>query len=107
MTPWLYLAIALVFNVSYVYFLKKAEGFTLLWPSVMALLLICVAQYFISRALVAGMGPGLAIAVVSVCVMLGAALMGAFLFAEPVSAQKTLGFALAIVGVAIASLAKA
>jgi multidrug transporter EmrE-like cation transporter len=101
------IAIATLSNLVTVYYLKKAEGFTHLWPSIVALVTISLTQWLISRAMASGMDMGLAIATLVVCVMIGATLMGIFLFDEPVSAQKAVGFGIAAIGVLMASLAKA
>jgi multidrug transporter EmrE-like cation transporter len=101
------IALATLFNLGTVYCLKRAEGFTNLWPSIVALVTISLTQWLLSRAMASGMDMGLAIATLVVCVMVGSTLMGIFLFDEPVSAQKAFGFGIAVIGVLIASVAKA
>jgi quaternary ammonium compound-resistance protein SugE len=101
------IALATLFNLVTVYCLKRAEGFSRLWPSVVALVTICLTQWLLSRAMASGLEIGLAVATLVVCVMIGAALMGVVLFHEPVSALKAAGFGIAVLGVHIASVAKA
>ncbi len=99
--------LATLFNLCTVYFVKKANGFTVLWPTVWALLTIGLTQWMISRAMAGGMDMALSITAVVVCVMIGSTLMGVFLFHESLPALKILGFGLAVAGVVVASLAKA
>ena len=106
MAVFLQLALALCSNLVAIYFLKKAHGFTVLWPTVWALVAICLTQGLVSRAMESGVDTGLAITIVVVGVMIGSALMGNILFQESLSPQKIVGFGIAILGVALASLAK-
>ncbi len=101
------IAFATLFNLVTVYCLKQAEGFSRLWPSVVALVTIGLTQWLLSLAIANGLATGLAVATLVVCVMIGAAFMGVVLFHEPVSALQVGGFGIAALGVLIASLAKA
>ena len=93
------------FNLITAFMLKKAEGFTVFWPSVIALASICMTQFLLSRAMQSGLDMGLSITLVVVTVMVGSCAMGIFWFDDAVSAQKIAGLTLAVVGVAIASMA--
>ena len=106
MAVFLQLALAVFSNLVAVYFLKKAHGFTVLWPTVGALVAICLTQGLIGRAMESGIDTGLAITIIVVGVMIGSALMGNILFQESLSSQKIAGFGIAVLGVAVASLAK-
>ncbi len=101
------IALATLFNLGTIYYLKKAEGFTRLSPSIAALVMICLTQWLISRAMASGMDMDVAVTTLVVCVMIGAALMGALLFRESLPVQKAVGFGIAVIGVVIAALAKA
>ena len=92
------ISLATLFNLGTVYYLKKADGFTHFWPSIAALVTISLTQWLLSRAMASGMDMGLAVTTLVVCVMIGCDL---------VSAQKALGYGIAIIGVIIASLEKA
>jgi small multidrug resistance pump len=50
-THWVYLALAIVAEVFGTSFLKQAEGFTRLWPSVTVVVSYVVAFYFLSLTL--------------------------------------------------------
>ncbi|MDR3425158.1 MAG: SMR family transporter [Alphaproteobacteria bacterium] len=101
------LALATLFNLGTVFFLKKAHGFTVFWPTVWAIVTVSLTQWLISRAMEGGMDMGLAVATVVVNVIIGSAIMGVFLFQENLPTQKIIGFGIAIAGIVIASLAKA
>ena len=101
------ISLATLFNLGTIYYLKKADGFTHFWPSIAALVTISLTQWLLSRAMAGGMDMGLAVTTLVVCVMIGSTLMGIFLFGDLVSAQKAVGYGIAIIGVIIASLAKA
>jgi len=103
---YLYLTIAVMFNMVTVYSVKKADGFTQLWPSVIAMVTICITQALFSKAMQAGLEVGLASAIISVAVIGGAIIMGVMLFNEPMPPLKLAGLLLAVIGVALASWAK-
>jgi len=105
--PYSQIFLATLFNLGTIYYLKKADGFTHFWPSIAALVTISLTQWLLSRAMASGMDVGLAVTTLVVCVMIGSTLMGIFLFGDLVSAQKAVGYGIAIIGVIIASLAKA
>jgi quaternary ammonium compound-resistance protein SugE len=48
---WLYLALAVVFEVCFALSMKAAKGFTVLWPSVATLVGIVGGMYFLALAL--------------------------------------------------------
>ena len=103
---YMQLALATLFNLGTVYCLKKSQGFTILWPTVLVIVTISITQWLVSRAMVSGMDTGLAVTTLVVAVMVGSALMGMLIFHEHLSSQKMVGFGVAIVGVVIVSLAK-
>lgn len=102
---YIYVFLGAAFNLVTAFMLKKAEGFTVFWPSFIALVCICLTQFLLSRAMRAGLDVGLSVALVVVTVMLGSCIMGVALFGEALSMQKIAGLAVAIIGVAIAALA--
>lgn len=48
---WLYLFVAIIFEVAFAVSLKMAEGFTRLWPSVAAIIGVIGGIYFLGLAL--------------------------------------------------------
>lgn len=101
-----YLFLGFLCNMITVYSVKKAEGFAVLWPTVIAMITICITQGLLSKAVHAGLDLGLAAALISVAVISGAVVMGVVLFGEHMSVLKVSGLVLAVTGVTIASLAK-
>lgn len=102
----IYLAIAVMFNMVTVYSVKKADGFTVFWPSIIAMVTICVTQFLFSKSMQAGLDVGLAATLISVAVIGGSIIMGVLIFGEPMPPIKILGLVMAVCGVTIATLAK-
>jgi multidrug transporter EmrE-like cation transporter len=100
------LVLATVINMITVYCLKKADGFTHLWPSIGVVVSVSFVQYLVSRVMASGMDVGIAMVTVLVFIMIGSVLMGFIVFNETLSFQKVAGLTLAIIGVTIASLSK-
>ncbi|MGW4127803.1 DMT family transporter [Amycolatopsis japonica] len=48
--PWLYLTIAIVFEVAFIFGANASQGFTRLWPSVFSLACSAVVLYLLSLA---------------------------------------------------------
>lgn len=100
------LALAAVLNIGAIYFLKRSDGFTVLWPTLTTLVLIGLTQLCIGRAMANGTGTGLAITAVVAAVMVGSAAIG-MASGEPLTAQRAVGLAIAMIGIVIASLSSA
>ena len=94
------------FNLITAYMLKKAEGFTVFWPSFIALVCICLTQFLLSRAMRSGLDMSIADTLVVVTVMVGSCIMGVMLFSETLTVQKAAGLTIAVLGITLASLAK-
>lgn len=95
---WLYLTLAIAFEVAGTTCMKLSEGFTRLWPSVMIFVCYALCAGFITLAL-----QKLEIAVAyAIWAGLGTALIaivGILYFKEPVNAVKIASLALIVAGI--------
>lgn len=103
MTHWIYLAIAIVAEVVGTSFLKQADGFTRLWPSLTVIGSYIVAFYFLSLAL-KNLPVGIAYAVWAGTGVALIALAGFVFFGQVLDWPAVLGIALIVIGVAVINL---
>lgn len=103
MTHWIYLAVAIVAEVVGTSFLKQADGFTRLWPSVIVIGSYIVAFYFLSLALKT-LPVGIAYAVWAGTGVALIALAGFVFFGQALDWPAVLGIALIVSGVAVINL---
>lgn len=103
MSSWLILIIAGLFEVCWAVGLKYTDGFSRLWPSVFTITTLIISMVLLAKA-TQTLPIGTAYAVWVGIGALGAALLGIFLFKEPVSFARV-GFLLllliAIVGLKV------
>ena len=92
-------------NIVTVYCLKTCKGMTLFLPTVGVVVSILVCHWFLARAIEGGGQVGLAVAGNVVIVMMAAALIGWSQFGEKPTTGQFVGYALAAVGVIVASVA--
>ncbi|WP_063737088.1 DMT family transporter [Streptomyces sp. RTd22] len=95
---WLYLAIAVIFEITVAIAAGKAEGFTNRRWTVATLLSGAIATYFLSKALLTfdvGVGYALWTSVAGI----GITVLGALLFGQRLNWRKALGIAVVIAGV--------
>lgn len=95
---WVYLAIAVVFEVAVGLFASKAQGFTRLWWTIGTLVSGAIATLFLSLALLTfdvGVGYALWTSVAGV----GIAVVGVLLLGQRPTWRKALGIAVVIGGV--------
>lgn len=95
---WLYLAIAVVFEITVAISAGNAKGFTRLWWTVATLVSGGIATYFLSLALLTfdvGVGYAIWTSIASV----GIVILGALLFGQRLGWKKLLGIAIVIGGV--------
>ena len=103
---WLYLAVAVVFEVTVGIAAGKAQGFTHLWWTIGTLVSGAIATFFLSLALLTfdvGVGYALWTSLAGV----GIAVVGALFLAQRLTWQKFLGIAIVIAGVVGLNLAGA
>ncbi|WP_421106699.1 DMT family transporter [Streptomyces sp. NEAU-S77] len=95
---WLYLAIAVIFEITVAIAAGKAEGFTNRRWTVATLLSGAIATYFLSKALLTfdvGVGYALWTSVAGI----GITVLGALLFGQRLNWRKAIGVAVVIAGV--------
>lgn len=96
---WLFLALAIVAEVTATTALKLSEGFSRLGPSVVVVVGYVAAFALLSQALVRGMGVSVAYGVWAAAGIALVTLIGATFLGESLSAVQIGGVALVIVGV--------
>jgi len=98
MNAWIFLLVAILFEVSGTTSMKLSEGFTRFWPSVLIFvfyavsfvaLTLCLRQIHVSVAYAVWSGLGTFLI----------AIIGAAYFKEPLTAVKVVSLALIIIGV--------
>ena len=100
MQPWIYLAVAIVSEVIATSFLKAAEGFTRLWPSLIVVAGYLLAFYLLSLTLKT-IPVGVAYAIWSGVGIVLIALSGWLVLGQSLDTPALIGLALIIAGVAV------
>ena len=104
---WLWLAVAIVAEVSGTVALRFSDGFSRLWPSVIVVIGYGVAFYSLSRALSAGISIGVAYGIWSAAGVSIIAIIGALFLSEPLSWVQIAGIVLVVAGVLALELGRA
>lgn len=100
MQPWIFLAVAIVSEVIATSFLKAAEGFTRLWPSLIVVAGYLLAFYLLSLTLKT-IPVGVAYAIWSGVGIVLIALSGWLFLGQSLDTPALIGLALIIAGVAV------
>lgn len=95
---WIYLAIAVIFEIAVAIFAGKAEGFTNLRWTIGTLVSGGIATYFLSLALLT-FDVGVGYAIWTSVAGVGIVILGALLFGQRLNWRKALGIAIVIGGV--------
>jgi len=103
MRQYLFLALALVFEVAWAILLKYTENFTRLWPSLATLVTYLAALYFLTLT-VRTMPVGIAYAVWAGTGMVLIALLGVVVLKQHLDLPAIIGLALIVAGVLIINL---
>jgi small multidrug resistance pump len=98
--PWLFLAIAISGEIVGTMFLKASDGFTRLWPSLIALAGYAVAFFFLAQVL-RTMPVGIAYAVWAGVGVAAVTLLGMVLFGQKLDAAALVGIGLIVAGVIV------
>ncbi|MEV0616246.1 multidrug efflux SMR transporter [Nonomuraea sp. NPDC050404] len=101
---WIYLSIAIVFEIGFALGTNATKGFTRLWPSVFTLLSAAGGIYTLSlalRTLDVGVGYTIWTGIGSI----GTVILGALIYKEKITPAKLASFAAIIGGVALLKLA--
>lgn len=96
--PWLYLSIAIVFEIAVAICAGKANGFAHRGWTIATLVTGGLATYFLSRALLT-FDVGVGYALWTALAGIGITLLGALLFGQRLTWRKAIGIALVIGGV--------
>lgn len=96
--PWIWLAIASVFEVAFALGTNATNGFTRLWPSVLTLLAAAGGIFTLSLAL-RDLDVGVAYTIWTGIGSVGTVLFAKFLFGEKLTLRKVACFAIIILGV--------
>ncbi|SFP13978.1 DMT family transporter [Amycolatopsis rubida] len=95
---WLYLGIAVLFEIAFALGANATNGFTKLWPSVFTLVMAAGGIFFLSRALLT-LDVGAGYAIWTGLGSVGIVLLGALIFNEKLNWRKLIGFGLVICGI--------
>ena len=96
--PWLTLMIAGLSEVGWAYYLKKSDGFTQLWPSLVFLLLLGMSMGLLAFS-IRHIPIGIAYPIWTGIGAVGAVALGFLFFAEPFGFLKGFFVAMIIVGI--------
>ncbi len=96
---WIYLGIAVVFEIAVALSAGNAKGFTRLWWTIATLASGAVATFFLSLALLT-FDVGVGYAIWTSVAGVGIVILGALFFGQQLSWKKVLGIVLVIGGVA-------
>lgn len=95
---WLYLAVAVVFEVAVGISAGMAEGFTKLWWTIATLTSGAIATFFLSLALLT-FDVGVGYAIWTSIAGIGIVIVGALFLSQRLTLSKLLGIAIVIAGV--------
>lgn len=95
---WLYLGIAVLFEIAVAISAGNAKGFTRLWWTIATLVSGAIATFFLSLALLT-FDVGVGYAIWTSVSGVGIVILGAMFFGQTLNAKKTLGMILVIGGV--------
>lgn len=95
---WLYLGIAVIFEVAVGILAGKAQGFTKLWWTIATLISGAIATFFLSLALLT-FDVGVGYAIWTSIAGVGIVIIGALFLSQKLTWKKLLGIAVVIAGV--------
>lgn len=98
MISWIYLGVAVIFEIAVAISAGKAKGFTNLWWTIATLVSGAIATFFLSLALLV-FDVGVGYAIWTSVAGVGIVILGAMFFGERLTAKKICGIALVIGGV--------
>ena len=101
------LVLAAVLNIGTVYLAKASEGMTRPGATAGVVVTILLTQFLVARVMSSGGQVAAAIVTVVVAVMVGSGLIGYLFFGERLTTLQIAGYAIAVAGVMVASLAPA
>jgi len=97
---WLMVVLAGLFEIAWAQSLKAADGFSRLWPSILALGITFAVVYTLAAAM-RQLPTGTVYVVFTGMGAVGTALLGVFLHGEPATPLRVLGLSTILVGVVV------
>ena len=104
--PWLFLTIAGLLEVVWAYWMKRSEGFTKPWPSVITIVAMIASFQLLSMAM-RTMPLGTAYMIWTGIGAVGAFVVGVVLLGEPLTPLRIGAAALIVAGIVLMKLASA
>ena len=104
MPSWLMLAMAISLEVTATLFLRVADGFTRLWPSVVVVIGYAGSFILLSLILRSGVAIGIVYAIWSAFGVTFVTLLGIAIFDDHVSPLSAVGIVVVVVGVVLVQL---
>lgn len=101
--PYLFLVLAIIFEVAWAILLKYTEGFTRLWPTVATITTYLAALYFLNLT-VRTMPVGIAYAIWAGTGMVLIALLGVVILKQHLDLPAIIGLLLIVAGVLVLNL---
>ncbi|MEV4112301.1 multidrug efflux SMR transporter [Nonomuraea sp. NPDC049695] len=101
---WIYLAIAIVFEIAFALGTNATQGFTRLWPSIFTLLAAAGGIFTLSLALKT-LDVGVGYTIWTGLGSIGTVILGALIYKEKITLPKVLSFAAIILGAITLKLA--
>lgn len=101
---WIYLAVAVVFEIAFALGTNATKGFTKLWPSVFTLLAAAGGIFTLGRALTT-LDVGVGYTIWTGLGSVGTVVLGAVIYRERITLPKLLSFAAIVAGVVTLRLA--
>jgi quaternary ammonium compound-resistance protein SugE len=97
-TAWILLIIAGLLEIVWAYTMKLSHGFTVLWPSVITIVILIVSFFMLAKA-VDKLGIGLSYAVFTGIGVVGTTVISIFVLGEGASPLKLVSLGVLIVGI--------
>ncbi|GAA0413122.1 multidrug efflux SMR transporter [Streptomyces luteireticuli] len=101
---WIYLGVAIVFEIAFALGTNATKGFTKLWPSVLTVLAAAGGIFTLSRALTT-LDVGVGYTIWTGLGSVGTVVLGAVIYKERITLPKLLSFAAIIAGAVTLKLA--
>lgn len=95
---WLLLVVSGLMEIVWAYTMKLSHGFTVLWPSIITIVILTVSFFMLAKA-VNVLGIGLSYAVFTGIGVVGTTLISIFVLDEGVSPLKLISLGFLIVGI--------
>ena len=97
-TAWLLLIIAGLLEIVWAYTMKLSHGFTVLWPSVITIIILVVSFFMLAKA-IDTLGIGLSYAVFTGIGVVGTTVISIFVLNEGASSLKLVSLGVLIIGI--------